>query len=226
MVFDLIKKFVGTRNDREIKRIQSYVDAVNALEDEIKKLSDDQLIAKTSDFKGRLVNGSTLNEILPEAFAVVREASMRVLGMRHFDVQIIGGVVLHEGKIAEMKTGEGKTLMATLPVYLNALTGKGVHVVTVNDYLATRDSEWMGKVYKFLGLSVGMIYHDIPEDERKAAYSSDVLYGTNNEFGFDFLRDNMKFSNDQMVQRELNFSIVDEVDSICLLYTSPSPRDA
>ena len=216
MVFDLIKKFVGTRNDREIKRIQSYVDAVNALEDEIKKLSDDQLIAKTSDFKGRLVNGSTLNEILPEAFAVVREASMRVLGMRHFDVQIIGGVVLHEGKIAEMKTGEGKTLMATLPVYLNALTGKGVHVVTVNDYLATRDSEWMGKVYKFLGLSVGMIYHDIPEDERKAAYSSDVLYGTNNEFGFDFLRDNMKFSNDQMVQRELNFSIVDEVDSILI----------
>ena len=216
MVFDLIKKFVGTRNDREIKRIQSYVDAVNALEDEIKKLSDDQLIAKTSDFKGRLVNGSTLQEILPEAFAVVREASMRVLGMRHFDVQIIGGVVLHEGKIAEMKTGEGKTLMATLPVYLNALTGKGVHVVTVNDYLATRDSEWMGKVYKFLGLSVGMIYHDIPEDERKAAYSSDVLYGTNNEFGFDFLRDNMKFSNDQMVQRELNFSIVDEVDSILI----------
>ena len=162
MVFDLIRKFVGTRNDREIKRIQSYVDAVNALEDVIKKLSDDQLIAKTSDFKDRLANGSTLDEILPEAFAVVREGSMRVLGMRHFDVQIIGGVVLHEGKIAEMKTGEGKTLMATLPVYLNALTGKGVHVVTVNDYLATRDSEWMGKVYKFLGLSVGMIYHDIP----------------------------------------------------------------
>ena len=216
MVFDLIRKFVGTRNDREIKRIQSYVDAVNALEDEIKKLSDDQLIAKTSDFKDRLANGSTLDEILPEAFAVVREGSMRVLGMRHFDVQIIGGVVLHEGKIAEMKTGEGKTLMATLPVYLNALTGKGVHVVTVNDYLATRDSEWMGKVYKFLGLSVGMIYHDIPEDERKAAYSADVLYGTNNEFGFDFLRDNMKFSNDQMVQRELNFSIVDEVDSILI----------
>lgn len=216
MVFGLIKKLVGTRNDREIKRIQSYVVAVNALEDEIKALSDDQLIAKTPDLKGKLANGATLDEILPEAFAVVREASMRVLGMRHFDVQIIGGVVLHEGKIAEMKTGEGKTLMATLPVYLNALSGKGVHVVTVNDYLATRDSDWMGKIYKFLGLSVGMIYHDIPEEDRKAAYAADVLYGTNNEFGFDFLRDNMKFSKDQMVQRELNFAIVDEVDSILI----------
>ena len=216
MVFGLIKKLVGTRNDREIKRIQSYVVAVNALEDEIKALSDDQLIAKTPELKGKLTNGATLDEILPEAFAVVREASMRVLGMRHFDVQIIGGVVLHEGKIAEMKTGEGKTLMATLPVYLNALSGKGVHVVTVNDYLATRDSDWMVKVYKFLGLSVGMIYHDIPEEDRKAAYAADVLYGTNNEFGFDFLRDNMKFSKDQMVQRELNFAIVDEVDSILI----------
>nr|MBC8288662.1 preprotein translocase subunit SecA [Nitrospinota bacterium] len=216
MVFGLIKKLVGTRNDREIKRIQSYVDAVNALEDEIRALSDDQLVAKTPELKDRLTNGATLDEILPEAFAVVREASQRTLGMRHFDVQIIGGVVLHEGKIAEMKTGEGKTLMATLPVYLNALSGKGVHVVTVNDYLATRDSEWMGKIYTFLGLSVGMIYHDIPEDERKAAYSADVLYGTNNEFGFDFLRDNMKFSKEQMVQRELNFAIVDEVDSILI----------
>jgi preprotein translocase subunit SecA len=207
---------VGTRNDREIKRIQSYVDAVNALEDEIKALSDDQLKAKTPELKDRLSKGATLEDILPEAFAVVREASWRTLGMRHFDVQLIGGVVLHEGKIAEMKTGEGKTLMATLPVYLNALPGKGVHVVTVNDYLATRDSEWMGKVYKFLGLSVGMIYHDIPEDERKAAYAADVLYGTNNEFGFDFLRDNMKFAKEQMVQRELNFAIVDEVDSILI----------
>jgi preprotein translocase subunit SecA len=216
MVFDLIKKFVGTRNDREIKRIKSYVDAVNAMEEEIKLLSDSQLIAKTPELKGRLFNGSTLDDILPEAFAVVREASVRILGMRHFDVQIIGGVVLHEGKIAEMKTGEGKTLMATLPVYLNALTGEGVHVVTVNDYLATRDSEWMGKIYKFLGMSVGMIYQDISEDERKAAYSADVLYGTNNEFGFDFLRDNMKFSKEQMVQRELNFAIVDEVDSILI----------
>ncbi len=216
MVLGLIKKLVGTRNDREIKRIQSYVDAVNALEDEIKALSDDQLKAKTPELKGKLANGATLEEVLPEAFAVVREASWRTLEMRHFDVQIIGGVVLHEGKIAEMKTGEGKTLMATLPVYLNALTGKGVHVVTVNDYLATRDSEWMGKVYKFLGLSVGTVYHDIPEDERRTAYATDVLYGTNNEFGFDFLRDNMKFSKDQMVQRELNFAIVDEVDSILI----------
>ncbi|PIP71928.1 MAG: preprotein translocase subunit SecA [Nitrospinae bacterium CG22_combo_CG10-13_8_21_14_all_47_10] len=216
MVFGFIKKLVGTRNDREIKRIQSYVDAVNALEDEIKALSDDQLKAKTPELKDRLSKGATLEDILPEAFAVVREASWRTLGMRHFDVQLIGGVVLHEGKIAEMKTGEGKTLMATLPVYLNALPGKGVHVVTVNDYLATRDSEWMGKVYKFLGLSVGMIYHNIPEDERKAAYAADVLYGTNNEFGFDFLRDNMKFAKEQMVQRELNFAIVDEVDSILI----------
>ena len=211
MVFGLIKKIVGTRNDREIKRIQTCVDAVNALEDEIKKLSDDQLIAKTQEFKDQLGKGSTLDEILPEAFAVVREASFRVLGMRHFDVQIIGGVVLHEGKIAEMKTGEGKTLMATLPVYLNALTGKGVHVVTVNDYLATRDSEWMGKVYKFLGLAVGLIYQDIPEDERQIAYSADVLYGTNNELGFDYLRDNMAFRPDQKMQRELNFAIVDLV---------------
>ncbi len=216
MVFGFIKKLVGTHNDREIKRLQGYVDAVNALEDEIKALSDDQLKAKTPQLKDKLANGSTLDDILPEAFAVAREASWRTLEMRPFDVQIIGGVVLHEGKIAEMKTGEGKTLMATLPVYLNALTGKGVHVVTVNDYLATRDSQWMGKIYKFLGLSVGMIYHDISEEDRKAAYAADVLYGTNNEFGFDYLRDNMKFSKDQMVQRELNFAIVDEVDSILI----------
>jgi preprotein translocase subunit SecA len=216
MVFGFIEKLFGTRNGREIKRIQSYVDAVNALEEEIKALSDDQLKAKTPELKGKLANGSTLDDILPEAFAVAREASVRSLKMRPFDVQIIGGVVLHEGKIAEMKTGEGKTLMATLPVYLNALSGKGVHVVTVNDYLARRDSEWMGQIYKFLGLSVGMIYNDIPEDERKAAYSADVLYGTNNEFGFDYLRDNMKFSKEQMVQRELNFAIVDEVDSILI----------
>jgi preprotein translocase subunit SecA len=216
MVLGFIRKLVGTRNGREIKRIQSYVDAVNDLEEGIKALSDDQLKAKTPELKEKLGSGSTLQDILPEAFAVAREASWRVLGMRPFDVQIIGGVVLHEGKIAEMKTGEGKTLMATLPVYLNALTGKGVHVVTVNDYLATRDSEWMGKIYNFLGLSVGMIYHDIPEDERKAAYAADVLYGTNNEFGFDYLRDNMKFSKEQMVQRELNFAIVDEVDSILI----------
>ncbi len=216
MVFGFIKKLIGTHNDREIKRIQRHVEAVNALENEIKALSDDQLKAKTPQLKDKLANGSTLEEILPEAFAVVREASWRTLEMRPFDVQIVGGVVLHEGKIAEMKTGEGKTLMATMPVYLNALTGKGVHIVTVNDYLATRDSEWMGKIYEFLGLSVGKIYHDIPEDERKAAYSADVLYGTNNEFGFDYLRDNMKFSKEQMVQRDLNFAIVDEVDSILI----------
>jgi len=216
MVFGLIKKIVGTRNDREIKRIQEKVVLINSLEEDIKPLSDGELKGKTQEFKDRIAEGETLDEILPEAFAVVREASWRTLKMRHFDSQLIGGVVLHEGKIAEMKTGEGKTLMATLPVYLNALEGKSVHVVTVNDYLATRDSEWMGTIYKYLGLSVGMIYHDIPEEERKAAYECDVLYGTNNEFGFDYLRDNMKFSKDQMVQRDLNFGIIDEVDNILI----------
>ncbi|MDC0946914.1 preprotein translocase subunit SecA [Nitrospinaceae bacterium] len=216
MVFGLIKKMIGTRNDREIKRIQVIVESINGWEDKIKPLTDSELKEKATEFKDRISKGETLDEILPEAFAVVREASWRVLEMRHFDAQMIGGIVLHEGKIAEMKTGEGKTLMATLPVYLNALEGKGVHVVTVNDYLATRDSEWMGTVYKFLGLSVGMIYHDIPEEERKAAYKCDVLYGTNNEFGFDYLRDNMKFSKEQMVQRELNFGIIDEVDNILI----------
>ncbi|MBT5469592.1 MAG: preprotein translocase subunit SecA [Nitrospina sp.] len=216
MVFGLIKKMIGTRNDREIKRIQVIVEQINGLEDTIKPLTDEELKGKTQEFKDRVDQGATLDEILPEAFAVVREASWRTLEMRHFDAQMIGGIVLHEGKIAEMKTGEGKTLMATLPVYLNALEGKGVHVVTVNDYLATRDSEWMGTVYKFLGLSVGMVYHDIPEDERKAAYNCDVLYGTNNEFGFDYLRDNMKFSKEQMVQRDLNFGIIDEVDNILI----------
>ena len=185
MVFGLIKNIIGTRNDREIKRIQSKVDLINSLEEKIKLLSDEELKGKTQEFKGRVSKGETLDDILPEEIDVVREASWRSLVMRHFDSQLIGGIVLHEGKIAEMKTGEGKTLMATLPVYLNALEGKGVHVVTVNDYLATRDSEWMGTIYKFLGLSVGMIYHDIPEEERKSAYDCDVLYGTNNEFGFD-----------------------------------------
>ncbi len=216
MVMNLIQKIVGTKNDREIKRIQEYVEKVNVLEEGIKKLSDADLKAKTPAFKERLEKGETLMDILPEAFAVVREASWRILKMRHFDVQIIGGVVLHEGKIAEMKTGEGKTLMATLPVYLNALAGKGVHVVTVNDYLAKRDSEWMGAVYTFLGLSVGMIYQDMPEEERHRAYDSDVTYGTNNEFGFDYLRDNMKFFEEDFVQRPLNFAIVDEVDSILI----------
>ncbi|MBI5428670.1 MAG: preprotein translocase subunit SecA [Nitrospinae bacterium] len=216
MVFSLVKKIFGTRNDRELKRIQAYVERINRLEPQVQPLSDDRLRAKTAEFKEKLGRGATLEEILPEAFAVAREAGKRTLNMRHFDVQLVGGVVLHEGKIAEMKTGEGKTLVATLPVYLNALTGKGAHVVTVNEYLAKRDSEWMGNIYKFLGLSVGNIYRDMSEEARKAAYLSDVTYGTNNEFGFDYLRDNMKYSLEQMVQRDLNFAIVDEVDSILI----------
>lgn len=216
MVLGFLKKVFGTRNDREVKRIQVIVDQINQLEASIGKLSDDQLLAKTCEFKARLKEGATLDDILPEAFAVVRETGLRTLKMRHFDVQMIGGVVLHEGKIAEMKTGEGKTLAATLPVYLNSLEGKGSHVVTVNDYLAKRDSEWMGTIYEFLGLTVGRIYHDMPEEERREAYNCDVTYGTNNEFGFDYLRDNMKFSSEQFVQRDLNFAIVDEVDSILI----------
>ena len=216
MVIGLIKKVFGTHNDKELKRIQIYVDQINQLESRVQGLTDDQLRAKTGEFKGKLSQGVSLEDILPETFSVVLEASLRTLNMRHFDVQLVGGAVLHEGKIAEMKTGEGKTLMATLPVYLNALIGEGVQVVTVNDYLAKRDSEWMGTIYKFLGLSVGRIYHDMPEEERKEAYQADVTYGTNNEFGFDFLRDNMKFSVEQFVQRELNFAIVDEVDSILI----------
>ena len=216
MVLGLLKKVFGTRNDREVNRIQVIVDRINQLEVSIGKLSDDQLLAKTCEFKARLKEGATLDDILPEAFAVVREAGLRTLKMRHFDVQMIGGIVLHEGKIAEMKTGEGKTLAATLPIYLNSLTGKGSHVVTVNDYLAKRDSQWMGTIYEFLGLTVGRIYHDMPEEERREAYNCDVTYGTNNEFGFDYLRDNMKFSSEQFVQRELNFAIVDEVDSILI----------
>ncbi len=215
-MFGIVKKFFGTRNDRELKRIQEYVDQVNELEASVKDLSDEQLQAKTAEFKESFKNGTSLDELLPMAFATVREASVRTLKMRHFDVQLIGGVVLHEGKIAEMKTGEGKTLMATLPVYLNAISGKGVHVVTVNEYLARRDADWMGTIYKFLGLTVGNIYHDMTEEERKEAYACDVTYGTNNEFGFDYLRDNMKFSQEQFVQRELNFAIVDEVDSILI----------
>ena len=216
MVLGLLKKVFGTRNDREVNRIQVIVDGINQLEVSIGKLSNDQLLAKTSEFKARLDEGATLDDILPEAFAVVRETGLRTLKMRHFDVQMIGGIVLHEGKIAEMKTGEGKTLAATLPIYLNSLEGKGSHVVTVNDYLAKRDSQWMGTIYEFLGLTVGRIYHDMPEEERREAYNCDVTYGTNNEFGFDYLRDNMKFSSEQFVQRELNFAIVDEVDSILI----------
>ena len=216
MLLGLIKKVFGTKNDREIKRIQIFVDQVNSLEPSIQSLSESQLKAKTGEFKEKLNQGASLDDILPEAFAVVRQASINTLGMRHFDVQLLGGVVLHEGKIAEMKTGEGKTLAATLPVYLNALEGKGVHVVTVNDYLAKRDSEWMGGIYNYLGLSVGTILHGVTDTERLEAYRSDITYGTNNEFGFDYLRDNMKFSSEEFAQRELNFAIVDEVDSILI----------
>lgn len=214
MLESLIKKIFGDPNAKELKNIQPLVEKINALEPEMEKLSSANLQAKTQEFKLRLQKGETLDQLLPEAFAVVREAAKRVTGMRHYDVQMIGGVVLHRGKIAEMRTGEGKTLVATLPVYLNALTGKGVHVVTVNDYLARRDSEDMGRIYRFLGLSVGLIVHDMDFPDRKAAYRADITYGTNNEFGFDYLRDNMVVDMDQMVQRELHYCIVDEVDSI------------
>ncbi len=206
----------GTSNDRELKKLFPIVEEINQLSPTMEKLSDDELKAYTPKFKQRLANGETEDDILVEAFAVVREVGKRVLNMRHFDVQLMGGVVLHQGKISEMKTGEGKTLVATLAAYLNALSGKGVHVVTVNDYLARRDNEWMGKIYRFLGLSVGVIQHDISDQERRHAYSCDITYGTNNEFGFDYLRDNMKFDKDSLVQREFNFAIVDEVDSILI----------
>ena len=198
-----------TYSQKEVKRLRPTVEKINSLEPEIQKLTDEQLRHKTVELKEQLAEGKTLDDILPEAFAVVREASKRVLGMRHFDVQLIGGIVLHQGRIAEMKTGEGKTLVATLPVYLNALTGKGVHVITVNDYLAKRDSEWMGKVYKFLGLTVGLVIAGMEPEEKRAAYNCDVTYGTNNEFGFDYLRDNMVIHKEDMVQRELNYAIVD-----------------
>ena len=243
MINSVIAKVFGTKNEREVKRLLPQVEAINALESVIQKLSDDELRAKTDEFRKRVqdrvsripdeldadpdrlkqieterltATKEVLDELLPEAFAVVREAGRRVLNMRHFDVQLIGGMVLHQGKIAEMKTGEGKTLVATLPVYLNALSGRGVHVVTVNDYLAKRDSEWMGKLYKFLGLTVGVIVHDLDDDQRREAYAADVTYGTNNEFGFDYLRDNMKFDLKDCVQRVHNFAIVDEVDSILI----------
>ena len=215
-MFGFLKKLFGDDNENEIRRMEEYVERINSLEPAMQKLSDASLAAKTVEFRQRLENGEAIDTLLPEAFAVVREASVRTTGMRHFDVQLLGGVTLHEGKIAEMKTGEGKTLVATLPVYLNALEGKGVHLVTVNDYLAKRDSEWMGKIYNFLGLSVGLISHGLDFDERKAAYAADITYGTNNEFGFDYLRDNMVIYADQMVQRPLNYAIVDEVDSILI----------
>ena len=216
MLDTLLAKVVGTQNDRELKRLRPIVAQVNAFESAIQALSDAQLRGKTAEFRQRLSTGETLDDLLPEVFAVVREAGRRVLAMRHFDVQLIGGAVLHKGKIAEMKTGEGKTLVATLPAYLNALEGKGVHVVTVNDYLARRDSEWMGKIYRFLGMTVGVIQHDLNDQERQEAYAADITYGTNNEFGFDYLRDNMKFELAHYVQRGHHFAIVDEVDSILI----------
>ena len=213
---NFLTKIFGTHSSHELKKIYPIADKVDALEEQFKKLTDDELRAKTDEFKQRYQNGETLDQLLPEAFATCREAAWRVLGMRHYRVQIIGGIVLHQGRIAEMKTGEGKTLVATLPAYLNALTGKGVHIVTVNDYLAKRDSEWMGKVYRFLGLKVGLVIHEVPPQARKAMYAADITYGTNNEFGFDYLRDNMAIYKNAMVQRDHAFAIVDEVDSILI----------
>ncbi|MEQ6359958.1 preprotein translocase subunit SecA [Thermoanaerobacter thermohydrosulfuricus] len=212
----LVEKIFGSYSEREVKRLEPIADKVLSYEDQMARLTDAELRAKTDEFKNRLKNGETLDDILPEAFAVVREAAWRTLKMKHFRVQVIGGIVLHQGRIAEMKTGEGKTLVATLPAYLNALEGKGVHIVTVNDYLAKRDRDWMGKIYEFLGLSVGVILHDMGPEERKKAYAADITYGTNNEFGFDYLRDNMVIYKEDMVQRELNYAIVDEVDSILI----------
>ncbi len=216
MIDRILSLFFGTKHERDIKKIRPLVERINSLEEHVKKLTPEQLRAKTSEFRGRIDRGETLDEVLPEAFALVREASLRTLGMRHFDVQLMGGVVLHHGKISEMKTGEGKTLVATLPVYLNALTGKGVHIVTVNDYLARRDAEWMGPIYRYLGLTVGIIQHHLDHHQRQEAYGCDVTYGTNNEFGFDYLRDNMVDHRSLKVQRELNYAIVDEVDSILI----------
>jgi preprotein translocase subunit SecA len=216
MIGAIVRRAFGSANDRYVRRIQPIVDEINAVEPSVVALTDEDLRARTAALKKRLADGETLDDVLPDAFATVREAAKRTLGQRHFDVQLMGGVVLHRGMISEMKTGEGKTLVATLPVYLNALTGKGVHVVTVNDYLARRDSEWMGQIYRFLGLSVGCIVHGLDDEQRRAAYAADVTYGTNNEFGFDYLRDNMKFQLEHMVQRPFNFAIVDEVDSILI----------
>ncbi|MBX5478318.1 MAG: preprotein translocase subunit SecA, partial [Pyrinomonas methylaliphatogenes] len=231
MIDRFLTKLFGTPNQRYLKSIRPLIERINALEPEMQQLSDEEMRARTIQFKERVANAvaeardaeerkrreqAILNELLPEAFALVREASVRTTGMRHFDVQLIGGIVLHEGKIAEMKTGEGKTLVATLPAYLNALTGRGVHIVTVNDYLASRDAEWMGKIYKHLGLTVGCIQNDMDDWERKDAYAADITYGTNNEFGFDYLRDNMKFDLATCVQRGHYYAIVDEVDSILI----------
>ena len=211
-----MEKVFGDLNEKEVKKVSKIADKVMAYEDEMTALTDEQLRAKTAEFKERIAGGESLDDILPEAFAVCREGAWRSLGMKHFYVQVIGGIVLHQGRISEMKTGEGKTLVATLPAYLNALEGKGVHVVTVNDYLAKRDMEWMGKLYTFLGLTVGCVIHGITEEERRAAYQADITYGTNNEYGFDYLRDNMVTYKENMMQRELNYAIVDEVDSILI----------
>src|ERR1022692_886805 len=216
MIDAILAKVFGTKNKREIKAIQPIIAAINDLEPAIQQLSDIDLAAKTIEFKEKLAQGAPLDDLLIEAFAVVREAGLRFLNMRHFDVQLIGGIVLHRGKIAEMRTGEGKTLVATLPAYLNALTGKGVHIVTVNDYLAHRDADWMGKIHRALGLRVGVIVHDLDDRERQDSYNSDITYGTNNEFGFDYLRDNMKFRLEDCTQRGHHYAIVDEVDSILI----------
>ena len=212
----IMNKLFGTYSERELKRIYPIADKIEALSDKFAAMSDEELKAKTPEFKARLAAGEDLDSLLPEAFATVREAAWRVLGMRPFRVQLIGGIVLHQGRIAEMRTGEGKTLVAVAPAYLNALTGEGVHIVTVNDYLAKRDSEWMGKVHRFLGLSVGLIVHGLDNDQRRAAYNCDITYGTNNEMGFDYLRDNMALYKESMVQRGHPFAIVDEVDSILI----------
>src|SRR3954449_11943250 len=206
----------GSANDRYVRGLGKYVDAVNGFEPSMQALSDEELKAQTDLFRQRLANGEALDSLLPEAFATVREAAIRTLGQRHYDVQLIGGIALHRGEIAEMKTGEGKTLVATLAVYLNALEGKGVHVVTVNDYLARRDADWMGQIYRFLGMTVGVIVPNLTDQERREAYGADITYATNNELGFDYLRDNMKFTRDQMVQRPFHYAIVDEVDSILI----------
>ncbi|MDD7308470.1 MAG: preprotein translocase subunit SecA, partial [Eubacteriales bacterium] len=211
-----MEKIFGDLNEKEVKRIGKIVDKVEALDEQMQALSDEELRGKTAEFRQRIADGETLDDLLPEAFAVCREGAWRSLGMKHFRVQLIGGVVLHEGRIAEMKTGEGKTLVATLAAYLNALDGKGVHVVTVNDYLAKRDMEWMGKLYTFLGMSVGCVIHGITQKQRKDAYMADITYGTNNEFGFDYLRDNMVIYKEEMMQRPLNYAIIDEVDSILI----------
>ena len=212
----LIGKIFGSHSDKELKRISGIVNKIESFDEPMQKLSDEELRNKTAEFKERLSNGETLDDLLPEAYAVVREASARTIGLKHYRVQLIGGIILHQGRIAEMRTGEGKTLVSTLPAYLNALEGKGVHIVTVNDYLATRDAEWMGKVHNFLGVTVGVVTNEMENDERRAAYNCDITYITNNELGFDYLRDNMVIEKEDLVQRDLHYAIVDEVDSVLI----------